>query len=103
MSGNRVLKKADFDGCLNDRFIVFTEAWGELELELVEITEHQREKLECFSLIFKGPKEKLFHQKLYTLTHPNLGEFILFLVPISYGKQDAIYYQAVFNRILEGD
>jgi len=103
MIDTQKLRKTNFDRCLNDRFIVFTEAWGDLELELVEITEHQREKLECFSLIFKGPKEKLFHQKLYTLTHPDLGEFILFLVPITYGKQDAIYYQAVFNRILEDD
>jgi hypothetical protein len=30
-----------------------------------------------------------------------MGEFDLFLVPITYGKMDAVYYQAVFNRLLE--
>jgi len=30
-----------------------------------------------------------------------MGEVDLFLVPVVHEKQDALYYEAVFNRLLE--
>ncbi len=49
-----------------------------------------------FSLRFTGPREPPLEQRLYTLRHAELGELLLFLVPIA---QDANgrTYEAVFT------
>jgi hypothetical protein len=95
------LKKSTFDPHLNGKFEVHTESTGVVEVELIEVTDQSRENVESFSLVFKGPLEKPFEQRLHRVKHPQMGEFDLFLVPITYGKMDAVYYQAVFNRLLE--
>ncbi len=95
------LKKSSFDPYLNNKFEIFTDYEGIVEAELVEVSEHNKENLECFSLLFKGPKEKFFDQKLYKVTHPEMGEINLFLVPVVHEKQDAYYYESVFNRLIE--
>ena len=49
-----------------------------------------------FSLIFDGPAHPALGQKIYWLTHSQLGEHAIFLVPI--GADEATRrYQAVFN------
>jgi hypothetical protein len=95
------LKKAAFDPYLNGKFEIHTESAGIVEVELIEITDHSRENVESFSLIFKGPLEKPFEQRIHKIKHPEMGELEMFLVPITYGKMDAMYYQAVFNRVIE--
>ncbi|NIM16503.1 MAG: hypothetical protein GTO45_31205 [Candidatus Aminicenantes bacterium] len=95
------LKKSSFEPHLNDKFVVQTDTVGNVEVELVEVAEHNRENLECFSLLFKAPKDRFFDQKLYKVKHPKMGEVDLFLVPVVHEKQDALYYEAVFNRLLE--
>ncbi len=98
---DKLLHKADFDPHLNSAFEIHTDTLGIVEAELFELTEKKYEGHESFSLIFKAPKEKVFNQKLYKLTHPEMGEISLFLVPITYGKGDGMYYQSVFNRLLD--
>jgi hypothetical protein len=95
------LKKSSFDSYLNSKYEIHTESVGVVEVELIEISDHSREGMENFSLIFKGPLEKPFEQRIHKIKHPEMGELDLFLVPITYGKRDAMYYQAVFSRILE--
>ena len=95
------LKKSNFDPHLNSKFEVHTQSVGVVEVELIEITDDSKEYVENFSLIFKGPMEKPFEQRIHTMKHPEMGELDLFLVPITYGKMDAMYYQAVFSRVLE--
>lgn len=95
------LKKTTFNPYLNSKYEVHTECAGVVEVELIEITDHSQENVESFSLIFKGPLEKAFEQRIHKVKHPEMGEMELFLVPITYGKMDAMYYQAVFNRVLE--
>jgi hypothetical protein len=95
------LKKSTFDPYLNDKFEVHTGSVGVVEVELIEVTDISRENVEGFSLVFKGPLEKPFEQRIHKITHPKMGETTLFLVPITYGKMDAMYYQALFNRVLE--
>jgi hypothetical protein len=95
------LKKSTFDPHLSSKFEVHTESAGVVEVELIEVTDHSQESVESFSLVFKGPLEKPFEQRLHRVKHTQMGEFDLFLVPITYGKMDAMYYQAVFNRVLE--
>jgi hypothetical protein len=49
-----------------------------------------------FSLIFIGPGDMILPQRLYQLTHEEMGEVTIFLVPI--GKDDrGVLYQAIFN------
>lgn len=95
------LKKSTFDPYLNDRFEVHTESAGVVEVELIEVTDTSKENVAGFSLVFKGPLEKPFEQRIHKIKHPEMGETSLFLVPITYGKMDAMYYQALFNRVLE--
>jgi len=95
------LKKSSFDPYVNEKFEVLTEYEGIVEVELVEVSEHNRENMESFSLLFKGPKEKFFDQKLYKVNHPKMGELDLFLVPVVHEKQDAFYYESAFSRLLE--
>ena len=95
------LKKSTFDPYLNSKYEVHTESAGIVEVELIEITDHSQENVESFSLIFKGPLDKPFEQRIHKVKHPEMGELQFFLVPITYGKMDAMYYQAVFNRLLE--
>jgi len=48
------------------------------------------------TLVFAGPREPLLPQMTYSVTHPDLGEFALFVVPVA---QDgaATTYEAVFG------
>jgi hypothetical protein len=49
-----------------------------------------------FSLIFIGPGDMILPQRLYQLTHEEMGEVTIFLVPV--GKDNrGVLYQAVFN------
>jgi hypothetical protein len=78
-----------------------------VEVELVEVTDHDRQprvaaRQERFSLMFRGPHERLLRQGLYAMQHDQLGVFELFLVPV--GQDTAgIYYEAVFNRLRRHD
>ena len=57
---------------------------------------------ERFSLVFRGPHDRLQQQGLYPMQHDQLGAFELFLVPV--GEDTAgIYYEAVFNRLRRHD
>jgi len=94
------LKKSSFAPHLNSKFEIFTDFTGIVEGELVDVSEHNQENLECFSLLFKVPKDKFFDQKLYKINHPKMGEINLFLVPVVHEKQDAYYYESVFNRLI---
>lgn len=95
------LKKSSFDPYLNSKFQVHTDPVGIVEVELVEITEIKYENQESFSVIFRGPQDKIFEQRIRKIKHPKMGEIDLFLVPITSEKQDGQYYQAVFSRLLE--
>lgn len=93
------LKKSDFDPYLNETFMVHSPAVGSQEVVLAELTEKNYPGQECFSVIFRGPKQPVMQQMMYTLTHPNMGELQLFMVPVQYPEQDGVYYQSLFNRI----
>lgn len=72
-----------------------------LDLRLVEVSDLIRfPGQESFSLILHGPKERLLPQGTNRFHHEVLGDFDIFTVPI---REDAtgIYYQAVFNRLVD--
>lgn len=51
---------------------------------------------EPFSLTLAGPGEPLLGQGTYPLSHPALGEFDLFIVPVE-RDADGMRYEAVFT------
>lgn len=95
------LKKSTFDPHLKGKFQVTSEAFGDVEMELVEVAEKNTDVTECFTLLFKGPIEKQLGQGTYNVKHSKLGGLDLFLVPVIHEKTDALYYESVFNRLKE--
>lgn len=53
---------------------------------------------ECFTLLFRGGARP-HPQDTYTLNHPALGKFKLFLVPVGTDKYGAQGYLATINRL----
>ena len=48
-----------------------------------------------FSLVFRGPRDRVLPQRIYRLAHAEMGEFELFLVPIG-PDGEGMRYEAVF-------
>ena len=94
------LTEKEFSQHLNSTFQLKL-ADGELSLELVEVKGYhaganEQEGLERFSIFFIGPGDICLPQQIYQLVHERMGEFEIFLVPVS--RDDKGYhYEAVFN------
>ena len=89
----------EFARQVNTRFQAQTDPGVELELiEVSELKLHPQQ--EEFTIVFRGPGNAFLEQGIRSLTHEQMGQFEIFLVPI---RQDAqgFYYEAVFNRIRE--
>lgn len=52
---------------------------------------------EPFVLVFTGPAQPRLDQGIHRLSHRALGELEIFLVPIGYGADGGLLYEAVFN------
>ncbi|HEV2706679.1 MAG TPA: hypothetical protein VGV59_12200 [Pyrinomonadaceae bacterium] len=94
------LNEETFARLLNTKFVLHAEPGQDSELELVEVSSGPVEKEgqgDCFSLIFRGPTETLFQQRIYNFEHPQIGSFDLFIVPIR-RHTDGFYYEVIFNR-----
>lgn len=73
----------------------------EVNLTLAEVKaymplENEEPGMERFSVFFAGPPERMLPQKTYSLRHERMGEFDIFMTPIS-GNADGFRYEAVFN------
>jgi hypothetical protein len=99
---SEILTEKTFTELLQQTFAVHAAGLGQVNVELVEVKSHQTDRTEGFSLMFKGPQDRIFEQDTHTLKHPSLGEFQLFVGPVMSAKKDGIYYQAVFNRLKQG-
>ena len=82
---------ANFDTSVDSRAI---------NLKLVEVKgyipqENEQKGLERFSVFFDGPPLRL-PQGTYGVKHSAMGEFDIFLVPVS-GDEKGFRYEAVFN------
>lgn len=91
----------DFRRHVGTKFGVRVETPTPFELELTEVKSYNPKGsevtgMERFSLYFNGPGEIMLKQGTFTLDHPEMGELMLFIVPIA---QDArgIQYEVVFN------
>ena len=68
----------------------------ELELASVEESPHARPDHPAFSLLFLSRAADHLPQQIFTLSHPEVGELDLFLVPLG-PKDGRMQYEAVIN------
>ncbi|MBV0910749.1 DUF6916 family protein [Anianabacter salinae] len=71
---------------------------GEMTVDLVEINQNRRGEREssAFSLICEAAAVPLLPQSIYALSHPALGTFEKFIVPVAqFG--DSVQYEALFT------
>lgn len=90
-------KKKDFEPHVASTFHVSPLGMDPVAVELMEVKETRSADMEGFSLMFKGDAATVFQQSTHMMWHPIMGELALFLGPVHTGKEDAIYYQAIFS------
>jgi hypothetical protein len=84
-----------FEGRIGETFTATPSLGGDaLELELASCDEspHARPDHPAFSLIFNAQAAEVAPQQIFTLSHGEIGDFDLFLVPLS-----PTQYEAVIN------
>jgi hypothetical protein len=100
------LTVSDFIGHRNVSFRIPLDSGGAIDLELIEartIGEGHRPdspgiRRQAFSLIFRGPLDRLLPQGTYPIQHPTMGTLEIFLVPLGPDGDTKLHrYQAVFN------
>ena len=94
------LTEEEFARHLNSKFQLKIDD-ATLELKLVEVKAYmpgvnEQAGMERFSVFFDGPGNTRLPQSVYSLTHEQMGQFDIFLVPIS-GDEKGFRYEAVFN------
>lgn len=93
------LTKLEFDKHLNSNFRMHQKDGQVIELRLVECSKGRSgANYECFSLLFRGPKDRVLPQGTFELEHGELGLLPLFLVPVRQ-EREGTYYESVFNRL----
>jgi len=93
--------EAEFTKNVNTKFRVMVEAPVPIELTLVSVTPrriepHEQEGMERFSAMFMGPLEVFLPQQTYRVSHPEMGEFDIFLVALGQ-EPEGFRYEAVYN------
>ena len=92
---------ADFEKCLNTNFRVELTSPRPIDVKLIAVTPRKSEPneqagMERFSVVFAGPSDVFLPQNTYHFTHPDMGEFDVFLVPIAPDANE-FRYEAVYN------
>ena len=92
------LNASRFAQQLDTPFQVAIEGAPPLTLELCELTEGDPASVqEHFSLVFRGPLDRVLSQGMCRMEHAAMGAFALFIVPVGPDAR-GMRYQAVFNR-----
>jgi hypothetical protein len=97
------LTEAEFSKHVNTKFRLqpTTTDAQQVDLELSEVKGYAKKAeehsgMERFSAFFNGPAEAQLPQGVYSLSHDQMGEFEIFLVPIA-RNESGFRYEAVFN------
>ena len=94
------LSAADFSPLLNSTFQIYFDPSSPSIVELVEVTEKKSDSEEVlrqpFSVVFRGSKDTIWPQGMYTIDQKIFGKMDIFLVPIGPDDQ-GMCYEAVFN------
>jgi hypothetical protein len=93
--------EAEFAKQVNTDFRVELESPRPIELRLIDVKgrasePHEQAGMERFSVMFTGPADVFLPQDTYRITHPEMGEFYIFLVPIAH-ESEGFRYEAVYN------
>ena len=95
------LEYKTFADNLHSKFRIHVDDSATVESELTEVSEHLLStRQERFAIVFRGPSDVFLDQGMRHLEHDSMGEFDLFLVPISRDDK-GFYYEAVFNRLVK--
>jgi len=86
---------------LNTNFRVVADAPRPVDLKLVAVTPRpsgptEEAGMERYSVVFSGPPDIFLPQQMYRLTHPQMGEFEIFLTALGQ-EADGFRYEAVYN------
>jgi hypothetical protein len=103
MAGLVWLTYDDFADRVGERFDVAVTDGEALRMELVEVTESSEaggpgpagEQRRQFSLVFRGPAAPVLAQGSHRLTHDDLDDLELFLVPLG-PDAEGMRYEAAF-------
>ena len=96
---NENLSRQDFAEHLNTKFSIAVENGDPLVLELIQADDMgSSERQERFSLVFRGPLDRVIGQGAFNMEHEKLNSVTLFLVPVG-ADQEGVYYEAAFNRL----
>lgn len=96
------LNLASFSENLQTKFQASAAEMPAVELEMISATDtgtNLEAGQEQFAIVFRGPLDAFLSQRTYTLDHPRMGKFELFLVPIKQ-DQNGFYYEACFARMV---
>lgn len=89
-----------FESKLKDQFLIKFDNEQEIACHIEEITESKapatKEGQQQFSVIFSKPDAVVYQQGLYQVSHPDVGEMSLFLVPV-FGDDKGVHYEAIFT------
>jgi hypothetical protein len=99
VSVSEELSRDNFSAQLQSAFRVWVAQDVSCEIVLIALRDGRSSaRQEQFALTFRGPRDPYVGQGTFPLTHPVMGSFDLFLVPVA---QDAegFLYEAVFNRL----
>ena len=96
-----LLRTLSFQDFVPYRHTIFTVVGASgYELELAEIFDQSNMQLEQFSLVFTCAVLPWLQQGTYMLTHSDLNEMVLFIVPIG-PDGNTMRYESVFSRLLK--
>lgn len=96
--GPRHLRLATYVPLVGSAFRIHRSPSSSLGVKLVSATRLPSEVGESFSLIFQGHGNAKLGQETYTIEHPSVGTFPLFLVPVGPARRGQSF-EAVINRI----
>ena len=89
-----------FESKLEDVFEIKFNPSVKTACHIHEITSSQtlavNKKHNQFSVIFASPSSEVYEQGIYKVSHAELGELALFLVPV-YGDEETVHYEAIFT------
>lgn len=95
--------KAAFVSYVNSIFQLNT-GFSVIAVTLLKVTDMPAPKGgECFTLLFRGGGGSALRQSTYSVDHPSLGKFPLFLVPVGPDDNGAQGYLATINRLSYAD
>ena len=92
------LKLEDFAGKVGETFLLRLDSGDKVDIELIEAIGVKGGVPErpSFSILFRIPEDVITHQRTYQVEHGEMGELMLFLVPVGPGET-GMQWEAVFT------